>query len=116
MQGTTTTGKGQDSTQGASAPNTTYAERRQRVFAAINAERERQKILVRSGKIRFDLSAALMYGANERWILDTDRLPVLIEECGEVAKAVHEKDGAATREELIHVAAVAVAWLENIYV
>lgn len=39
---------------------------------------------------------------------------VLAEECGEVARAVLEKDDAALRLELVQVAAVAVAWLESL--
>jgi hypothetical protein len=38
---------------------------------------------------------------------------VLAEECGEVTRAVLEKDAIATRDELVQVAAVAVAWLES---
>jgi hypothetical protein len=39
---------------------------------------------------------------------------VLAEECGEVARAVLDKDDAALRLELVQVAAVAVAWLESL--
>jgi len=37
---------------------------------------------------------------------------VLAEECGEVARAVLDKDRDNLRAELVQVAAVAVAWLE----
>lgn len=37
---------------------------------------------------------------------------VLAEECGEVARAVLDSDEANLRNELVQVAAVAVAWLE----
>lgn len=37
---------------------------------------------------------------------------VLAEECGEVARAVLDKNDNQLRDELIQVAAVAVAWLE----
>ena len=39
---------------------------------------------------------------------------VLSEECGEVARAVLEKDDDQLRAELVQVAAVAVAWLESL--
>jgi len=41
-------------------------------------------------------------------------LAVLVEEVGEVAKAIVEQDSASMREELIQVAAVAVAMVEAI--
>jgi len=43
----------------------------------------------------------------------TDWLPILIEEVGEVGKAMYEKDWSGYREELIHVAAVAVSMIES---
>ena len=39
---------------------------------------------------------------------------VLNEECGEVARAVLDRDEDALVNELIQVAAVAVAWLESL--
>lgn len=39
---------------------------------------------------------------------------VLLEEVGEVARAVFERDAWNLREELVQVAAVAVAWLESL--
>lgn len=39
---------------------------------------------------------------------------VLSEECGEVAKAVLEKNGQELKKELVQVAAVCVAWLTNV--
>lgn len=44
---------------------------------------------------------------------ETVKVAVLLEECGEVARAVLSADHMALREELTHVAAVAVAWLEG---
>lgn len=38
---------------------------------------------------------------------------VLTEECGEVARAVLDGDTDSLRQELVQVAAVAVAWLES---
>jgi hypothetical protein len=43
---------------------------------------------------------------------DPMRLTVLVEEVGEVARAVLEGDTASLRAELVQVAAVAVAWIE----
>ena len=43
-------------------------------------------------------------------VSDAVMLPVLVEEVGEVAKAMTE--GTGLTEELVHVAAVAVKWLE----
>lgn len=39
---------------------------------------------------------------------------VLSEECGEVARAVLERDAEQLSRELVQVAAVAVAWLEGL--
>lgn len=39
---------------------------------------------------------------------------VLAEECGEVARAVLDSDEASLTDELVQVAAVAVAWLESL--
>lgn len=39
---------------------------------------------------------------------------VLGEECGEVSRAVLERDADGLRRELVQVAAVAVAWLESL--
>ncbi len=38
---------------------------------------------------------------------------VLTEECGEVARAVLDRDGPGLQEELVQVAAVSIAWLES---
>ena len=43
---------------------------------------------------------------------DTVKAIVLGEECGEVARAVLERDDDALIRELVQIAAVAVAWLE----
>jgi len=44
-----------------------------------------------------------------------DWLPILMEEVGEVAKAIQIKDYDNLRLELIQVAAVSIQWLEHIY-
>lgn len=43
---------------------------------------------------------------------DDRRMSILVEEVGEVAHAINEHDDANLEEELIQVAAVAVAWLQ----
>jgi hypothetical protein len=74
------------------------------VFAAITDERERQ---------------AAKWGGPHDWghgdcsspdVADIVKAAVLCEEAGEVARAV--LDGRGLRDELVQVAAVAVAWLE----
>jgi hypothetical protein len=45
---------------------------------------------------------------------DSTKVMVLTEECGEVSRAVLELDQQNLKEELIQVAAVAVAWLESL--
>lgn len=86
------------------------------VFALIAAERVRQRELFHQGKITFDCASV---------IPDPNRkLRVLTEELGEVAQELEKleaaKDKRATRfitedlrDELVQVAAVAVAWLES---
>ena len=78
---------------------------RAETIALINAERTRQDKL--HGKQSYDPLG---------W------LPILIEEAGEVSRAVCDGrytfcgvyDLAQLRQELVHVAAVAVAWIEDI--
>ena len=64
--------------------------------------------LVRSERLRQD----------EKWGADREQhdmiwLTILAEEFGETAEAILKKQSVETTEELIQVAAVAVAWLEN---
>ena len=81
------------------------------VFTRITAERERQNILLRQGKLLFNCSSP---------VVDPRRkLRVIVEELGEVAQAVDWLEASESKanrehliEELIQVAAVAVAWLE----
>ena len=51
-----------------------------------------------------------------RWLLsDEAKLVVLVEEVGEVARAIHDREETDhLREELIQIAAVAVAWAETL--
>ena len=44
---------------------------------------------------------------------DFEKLSILLEEVGEVAKALNEKDEENLKEELIQVAAVCMRWLES---
>jgi NTP pyrophosphatase (non-canonical NTP hydrolase) len=70
-------------------------------------ERDRQERFVTTGKFAWTCA--------DDTITDTTKLAVLVEEVGEVGKALC--DGASQRElrdELIQVAAVAVAWAEAI--
>lgn len=76
------------------------------IYAAIDAERERQ---------------ADKWGGPHNWgsgdcsspaVADIVKTAVLSEECGEAARAVLDTDIDQLRTELIQVAAVAVAWLE----
>lgn len=72
------------------------------VLNEIEKERYRQDIKWRAG--------------SNDWPSDPrSKYLVLAEEVGEVATALLEADAENLREELIQVAAVAVAWLENIH-
>lgn len=46
---------------------------------------------------------------------DRQRLAILAEEFGEVAKAILESDMDGLEDELVQVAAVVMAWLEGLY-
>lgn len=72
------------------------------VLTEIDDERQRQERLYDEGLL--DWIASRPDCPNEL------RLAALVEEVGEVARAYH--DQRAVRTELVHVAAVAVAWLE----
>ena len=88
-------------------------------FALIHAERERQEQLFREGKFLFTCASPTA---------DPKRkLRILVEELGEVAKAIDQLEIAGSRNslalkawhdelklELVQVAAVAVAWLESL--
>jgi NTP pyrophosphatase (non-canonical NTP hydrolase) len=63
------------------------------IMAAIFTERYRQNILHPGNTLE-------------------DMLPVLIEEIGEVGRALQNEDRVNLEEELVHVAAVCVRWLE----
>ena len=76
------------------------------VLLAVHSERQHQEQLAREGKFAYTCADA---------IPDRDRLLVLIEEVGEVARAVlGNADAGNLRAELVQVAAVAVAWVEGL--
>jgi len=77
------------------------------IYAAIDVERARQ---------------AEKWGRSHEWgegdcssrtIAPIVKVAVLAEECGEVARAALAWDQHATWDELVQVAAVAVAWMES---
>lgn len=72
----------------------------------IVTERERQEELFRSGKHRFSCA-----DGNESNLV---KLPVLVEEIGEVAKAVYGRNAVNLNDELTQVAAVCIAWIESL--
>ena len=80
---------------------------RDRIYGLIDGERDRQ---------------AARWGGGHDWgvgdcssraVERVVKSAVLSEECGEVARAVLDRDDAALFAELVQVAAVAVAWLES---
>ncbi len=82
------------------------------ISVLIERERERQENFVRTG--RFSWTCA------DSAIEPQLKLAVLLEEIGEVARAIREemfnlsREGHDLRTELVKVAAVAVAWLESL--
>jgi NTP pyrophosphatase (non-canonical NTP hydrolase) len=86
---------------------------RNRVFELVSDERDRQEELKRQG--RFMSTCA----DNSLW--DAEKLAVLMEEVGELSRAVLEtlnlcadKHGSNTKDELVQIAAVCCAWLESL--
>lgn len=74
---------------------------------SVRRERERQRELIEAGRIP--------HACEDPDTPDGYKLAVLAEEFGEVAKALNEGAYPADlREELIQVAAVAVAWVEGL--
>ena len=76
------------------------------ILELVAKERGRQEALYSSG--------ALLWIASVPECPDSLRLAALVEEVGEVARALHEGEQENLRAELVQVAAVAVAWLEGI--
>jgi NTP pyrophosphatase (non-canonical NTP hydrolase) len=85
------------------------------VLATVADERDRQEEMKAQGKFR--------YTCADHEMTHADCLAVLTEEVGEVARAVlninrltsDRGDVTALREELVQVAAVAVAWVEGLW-
>ena len=74
---------------------------------AVIKERKRQDRLLSEGRLN--------HLASEPLCPDVLRLAALMEEVGEVARAVHDGPaGGDLRAELIQVAAVAVGWVEGL--
>ena len=74
------------------------------VLSDVAAERLRQEMLREEG--------SLAYTAACSDCPDSLRLAALVEEVGEVARALHDGDFENLAAELVQVAAVAVAWRE----
>lgn len=70
-----------------------------RVLADVKLEMERQDVLKAQGRFR--------YHTGDEQMSNAERLAVLVEEVGEVARAVLE------RERLVQVAAVCCKWLQG---
>lgn len=81
---------------------------RQSAIDAILKERARQERLKRQGK--FPWTCATTNALVSR----ADKLTVLAEEFGEVARAICDGDDANLRDELTQVAAVCLAFLESL--
>lgn len=69
-------------------------------------ELKRQLALKESGKFK--------YTCEDNELTDGERLTILVEEVGEIARAMQNKDSNNLREEITQVAAVAISWLSNI--
>jgi len=78
------------------------------VLDAVSAERDRQETLW-AGDHGWGVGSCASEHVDER-----TKLAVLLEEVGEVARALLERDRASLRVELTQVAAVSVAWLESL--
>lgn len=76
------------------------------IFDAISKERNRQRELKACGKFKWTCADTEPSRA--------DKLAVLAEEFGEVARAVCDEDAANLRDELVQVATVAFTWLESL--
>jgi hypothetical protein len=78
------------------------------VYGAIDAERDRQRTLW-AGKHDWGQG-----DCSSPSVKPTTKAAVLLEEAGEVARAVLDQDIVELRRKLVQVAAVAVAWLEGL--
>ena len=73
-------------------------------LVCVRVERARQEQLKQSGKFAATCADDTLSAGQ--------KLAILVEEVGEVARAICDRDPEHMREELIQVAAVAVAWVE----
>jgi hypothetical protein len=93
--------------------------RRSEIFGAIDVERGRQDAKFPGQWARFDQSSMVEVGelkskrSNVARADAFEMLGILMEEVGEVANAVIERDDANLTVELTQCAAVIVAWLEG---
>lgn len=78
----------------------------EKILQEIREERERQERLKAAGKFA--------YTAADKELTNHERLAILAEEFGEVARAICDGDRSNMREELIQVAAVALAWVQGL--
>lgn len=77
------------------------------VMAAVSLERDRQEQLKHAGRFAHTCSDVELD--------ELERFAILVEEIGEVARALNDDQGRARlRAELVQVAAVAVAWIEGL--
>jgi NTP pyrophosphatase (non-canonical NTP hydrolase) len=83
---------------------------RESIYHCIDLERERQEVLHPKPNIPKDENDQVKAIAHYLWL--TEMLSVMIEEVGEVGRALLG-DGDL-KEELIHVSAVCVRWLESL--
>lgn len=83
---------------------------RAEIFRLIEIERDRQEKLHPKATVRESESAEVKAIAHYLWL--TDMLAVLIEEVGEVGKALQGE--GELKDELVQVAAVCCRWMENL--
>jgi hypothetical protein len=83
---------------------------RAEIFRLIEIERDRQEKLHPKPTVKESESAEVKAIAHYLWL--TDMLAVMIEEVGEVGKALQGEGDL--KEELVQVAAVCCRWLENL--
>lgn len=82
--------------------------KRPTIYKLIGAERTRQAT-------KWQMSHDWGQGdCSSASVAPTTKVAVLLEEAGEVARAVLDLDNDSLRAELVQVAAVAIAWLEGI--
>lgn len=87
---------------------------RDAVLMWVSAEREKQDAKFPGQWAEFSRCFGYPVGWDLHRMAALKAQAILAEEAGEVAHAVLEKDDENLKEELIQVAAVAVAWLESI--